>query len=663
MKKLLYVAPHLSTGGLPQYLCKKIELLKDEFIIYLVEWVDHTGGRLVVTKNKITQLVAPERFYTLYEDKQQLIEIINDIQPDIIHLEEIPEFFMDSDIAKQIYKQDRSYAVVETSHDSSYNTENKQFFPDKFMFVSDWQINQYKDINIPKILVEYPIEYIKRPNREEALKLLGLDSNKKHILHVGLYTSRKNQSEFFEYAKAFPEYEFHSLGNRADNFRWYWEPLEKDTPSNLTWWDERTDVDKFYQAMDLFLFTSKGSNNDKETMPLVIREAISYQIPVLIYNLPVYLNYFDKFDKVNYLEFNDFKQNCEIIQQLLNKEEYINKEKEVIIISTYPNTQRIIDVTLQNIKAAKKTGRKIILTSHIPVPKELEKEVDYVIVDNNNLLTKHTFYSYSYYNYPDFYAYINLKAHGNDIYHGPACYTNYYNGACLAQGLGFNKAFFLNYDYEINDEYFLNYVSSKLNKKDYYVHLREGDQEGPTITTWFMGVNPKSYINDFPPMLKEQDYTDAMYRWGSETNGLENMVYHNLKFISDRVYYEKNQDFVELANQYLIHYDFSRVEYFTLLPVKRTYNKFVIWFSVNNSTDSRIMDVFVDDILIETITINGNNKWFKIMDFKNKSCNIVANFYDKEDTLKENIIETKEIILTPDYFYNNLSDNGYIELK
>jgi hypothetical protein len=663
MQKLLFIAPHLSTGGLPQYLCKKIELLKDEFDIYLIEWVDHTGGRLVVTKNKITQLVAPERFYTLYEDKRQLLEIINDIQPDIIHLEEIPEFFMDSEIAKQIYNQDRNYIIVETSHDSSYNTENKQFFPDKFMFVSDWQINQYKDINIPKVLVEYPIEYIERPNREEALKSLGLDPNKKHILHVGLYTSRKNQAEFFEYARKFPEYEFHSLGNRADNFRWYWEPLEKDTPSNLTWWDERTDVDKFYQSMDLFLFTSKGSTNDKETMPLVIREAISYQIPVLIYNLPVYLNYFNKFDKVNYLEFNNFEQNCSIIETILQNKEYINKEKEVVIISTYPNTQRVIDVTLNNIKAVKKTGRKIILTSHIPVPKELEKEVDYVIVDNNNLLTKHTFYSYSYYNYPEFYTYINLKAHDNDIYHGPACYTNYYNGAYLAKGLGFEKAFFLNYDYEINDEYFLNYVSSKLNKKEYYVHLREGDQEGPTITTWFMGVKPESYINDFPLILKEQDYTDAMCRWGSETNGLENMVYHNLKSISNKVYYESNNDFIELSNKYLKHYDFSRVEYFTILPVKRTNNKFVIWFSVNNSTDSRIIDVFIDDVLLETINIDGNNKWFKTIDFKDKNYKITAVFFDKDDILKENVIEVKEIILTPDYFYNKLQDNGYIEFK
>ena len=153
-------------------------------------------------------------------------------------------------------------------------------------------------------------------------------------------------------------------------------------------------------------------------------------------------------------------------------------------------------------------------------------------------------------------------------------------------------------------EYFLNYVSSKLKKKEYYVHLREGDQEGPTITTWFMGVKPKSYINDFPIILKEQEYTDAMYRWGSETNGLENMVYHNLKSISNKVYYESNNNFIELSNQYLKHYDFSRVEYFTILPVKRTNNKFVIWFSVNNSTDSRIMDVFIDDVLLETFSPN-----------------------------------------------------------
>ena len=201
MKKILFLAPHLSTGGLPQYLTKKIELIKNEFDVYLIEWVDCTGGRLVVTKNKILDLVDKSNFFTLGEDKTELFNIIEDIQPDIIHLEEIPEYFMDDDIARKLYSVDRNYFLVETSHDSSMNTDNKLFYPDKFMFVSNWQIEQYKNIDIPKILVEYPIEYIPRPDRTNALKILNLDPTKKHILHIGLFTSRKNQKEFFEYAK------------------------------------------------------------------------------------------------------------------------------------------------------------------------------------------------------------------------------------------------------------------------------------------------------------------------------------------------------------------------------------------------------------------------------------------------------------------------------
>jgi hypothetical protein len=67
MKKLLYIAPHLSTGGLPQYLNKKIQLLINEFEIYLVEWVDVTGGRLVVQRDQLKDLIPENRFFTLSE--------------------------------------------------------------------------------------------------------------------------------------------------------------------------------------------------------------------------------------------------------------------------------------------------------------------------------------------------------------------------------------------------------------------------------------------------------------------------------------------------------------------------------------------------------------------------------------------------------------------
>ena len=53
-----------------------------------------------------------------------------------------------------------------------------------------------------------------------------------------------------------PEYEFHSVGNQADNFKWYWEPLMKFKPDNCIVWGERDDASKFYKASDLFYFSS-----------------------------------------------------------------------------------------------------------------------------------------------------------------------------------------------------------------------------------------------------------------------------------------------------------------------------------------------------------------------------------------------------------------------
>jgi hypothetical protein len=59
-------------------------------------------------------------------------------------------------------------------------------------------------------------------------------------------------------------------------------------PKNCICWGERNDTDRFYKCMDLFLFTSRGNPGNKETMPLVLREAIGWHIPIALYNLDVY---------------------------------------------------------------------------------------------------------------------------------------------------------------------------------------------------------------------------------------------------------------------------------------------------------------------------------------------------------------------------------------
>ena len=663
MEKLLYVAPHLSTGGLPQYLTKKIELLKDSFEIYLVEWSDCTGGVLVVTRNKIVKLVDKDKFFTLGENKQELIDIINQVKPDVIHLEEIPEFFMDFDIANQIHTQDRTYKIVETSHDSSYDVTQKKFYPDKFMFVSQWQINQYNNIDIPKVLVEYPIEYIERPDRTEALKKLGLDPNKKHILHIGLFTPRKNQAEFFAYAKALPQYEFHCVGNQADNFRHYWEPLMNDKPDNLTWWNERTDVDAFYQAMDLFLFTSRGTNNDKETMPLVIREAVSYQIPILIHNLPVYLNYWDNYN-VDYLDTTDFSYNLSLIESSLNSSNYINVEEEAFVISTYPILNAVTKTTIECIEALKQTGRKIILTSHLPIPKELQELVDYCVYDKNNLLTKHTFYNYTWFDYNTWKVGLWLTGENNNVYHGPSVYTNYYNRAALAKNLGIKKIYFLNYDYVLKNSTFIDDVSLILNQKKAYVGIKE-EQEGETVITYFLATEPKFYLNHFPLVQTPKEYDDLMVGWRSESNGLENLTYCALQKSKNQIYWEKQETFSDLIENNFEHKDYSRVEYFSVLPVKDHPEQFAVFLNIANSVDSRDIEIAVyeDDKMLfdETVKVTHKLSWFRQVTFNPEKTYKV--YYMAFDRYNQALVEEKKIIIDKEYFENQLSKNGVLTLQ
>lgn len=313
--KILFITPHLSTGGAPQYLLKKIQELISDHDIYCIEYADITGGVLVVQRSQIKELLK-NKLITIGENKHDIITHISNIAPEVIHFEEMPEYFCDYEVGKKIYDIKRTYKIIETSHDSSFDASNKVFIPDAFVFVSEYQKKLLSSLNIPSHVVEYPITYKEKSDRTKALIDLGLDPSKTHFLNVGLFTSRKNQKEIIEYARKLlnENVQFHFVGNQAENFREYWEPLMKDFPSNCKWWGERKDVDIFYNAMDVFLFTSRGTNNDKETSPLVLREAIGWGMPILMYNLPVYCGMYDTYENITYLH-NNIDHNLHIIKE------------------------------------------------------------------------------------------------------------------------------------------------------------------------------------------------------------------------------------------------------------------------------------------------------------------------------------------------------------
>ena len=255
MKKLLLITPHLSTGGAPQFTLNRIELLKNDYEVYCVEY-SFLSPHFVVQRNKIINLLD-ERFFALEHDKDNLVNIINSVNPDIISIEELSETFIDRHILDFIYKKDRTWKIIETTHSSHNNSESKIYLPDKFIFVSEWSKKMYSHFNVESEVIEYPVDK-KELKREECKEKLNLNDGNIHILNVGLFTPGKNQGYIFNIAKQLEKYKikFHFIGNQASNFEDYWRPLMENKPDNCVVWGERDDVDTFIQSSDVFLFPS-----------------------------------------------------------------------------------------------------------------------------------------------------------------------------------------------------------------------------------------------------------------------------------------------------------------------------------------------------------------------------------------------------------------------
>lgn len=335
MKKILYIVPHLSTGGLPQYTLKMIQEFGKENDVYCIEYSDHTGGVFVVQRNQVVNILG-DKMYTLYEDKRKMLDIINQINPDVIHFQEIPQSFIETNILEKIYDSKRTYKIIVTTHGSMTNPSDIIFGADKYILVSEWSKDRFTKVFDESIcdIWEYPITKIDY-DKELAKKELGFDPNYKHVLNVGLFTPGKNQGELINLAKKLLDKKiiFHFVGNQAMNFKDYWEPIMKDFPDNCIWHNERSDVDKFYKAADLFYFTSNFELN-----PLVVKESLSYGLPTFIKKLQTYKNSYDNL--VTYIS-NTQYENVENILNALGLEDSKPRIQTIHLLSN-PNDDREI---------------------------------------------------------------------------------------------------------------------------------------------------------------------------------------------------------------------------------------------------------------------------------------------------------------------------------
>ena len=299
--KVLFLAPHLSTGGMPAFLLKRIQALKEytDIEIHVIEWKCYSMS-YTVQRSQIQELVG-NNFISFLGDKNAqhgIIDYCYSKQIDIIHIEEIPEGFdsfnkFDPEIQKKLYDPTNPWKIVETCHNIYFNPKEKKLYePDGYACVTPHHISStFKDSPASKSLISFPIDpsiqSLKTKNQiknEMGWALKG----EYHIITIGLWTSGKNQKYAIDMAKKLWNkyrwtYIFHFIGNQAPNFEKYWRPLMEDLPKTVRIHGEKSNVDEFYKMADLMLFPSTWECN-----PIVLKEAISNNIKIMANNLDHY---------------------------------------------------------------------------------------------------------------------------------------------------------------------------------------------------------------------------------------------------------------------------------------------------------------------------------------------------------------------------------------
>lgn len=343
--KYLFITGHLSTGGSPKYLEWLIKKIKKEknAKIKVVEW-NLYSHEYNVQRNNIIEFIGEKNFISLgsyendfsffLEKEKEVIALINEFQPNYIHLNEISESFaikgMSDYFLSFLYDKNRKYKIYETSHAKNTNFKDKRFVPDEFWPVIKYHYDIIKSFTDNVRLVEYDIQKNIRPDRNKTLISLGLNPDYFHVLQVGLFNYNKNQKYTFDLAKNLidKKVQFHFVGNLC-----YIDECNIDKQQiNCKIWGERNDVDIFMSCMDLFIMPSF-----EELNPIALKEAISWNMKCFVTNWITIENKYTIENNIEYISSDNVKNYIESkTQSLLNNFKLNTLEKNTINCTFFP---------------------------------------------------------------------------------------------------------------------------------------------------------------------------------------------------------------------------------------------------------------------------------------------------------------------------------------
>lgn len=328
------------------------------------------------------------------------------------------------------------------------------------------------------------------------------------------------------------------------------------------------------------------------------------------------------------------------------------KKDEIIIITTYPDTSTRKKLTKECVISFKKTNRKIILVSHYPVDNEIQELVDYYIYDKNNVMIHHSYYNY-YYQYNDVYnVNINISSLTNSN-QSLAALINLFNGAKLANKLGYTKILTVVYDIVLHDDD-VNNVDNIFNTlSSWNAFLTKIDTEiGVGIETTIMGFKTNYFLDVFRDIRDGSIFTELC-----ESLGCHNFLEHYfMSILKDEV-----DLWIEPSNYMLPNSGLgvsSNSEYMSIVPIVGEKNKFVFYFYTYN-VDDRIIQLRVlengNEIIKEKNKIINSVEFIKEIVFNGDPITIIVDKIDNGVIYKTQTFEINEDNL------ESYGNNGFFE--
>ena len=117
--------------------------------------------------------------------------------------------------------------------------------------------------------------------------------------------------------------------------------------------------------------------------------------------------------------------------------------EKIIIVNSHHSSQYHLDILKDCLTRLKKTNYKLMVCSHLPIPEEIQKMVDYCVYDSENIMLE----SPSWFWFANSQFRVSVSNPGHSI----AILRNMINGISLGQRLGFVNFFFTECDSLIGD--------------------------------------------------------------------------------------------------------------------------------------------------------------------------------------------------------------------